>query len=519
MTGPDGARWPRELGRVLAGALCGAAFGLLLHLLLFEVGFARQVARPRLSLAWDAVIAWLAVIGAIAWWRGRRMKAAIERHLVPADLGASGTAGFALAAGFGALAVLHYHVAAFLLDVPTDLPSFLLASRAMADGADFYDPAVLIRYVDPGESHEWFSPYPFPFPYLYLPVFAVLLWPLAALPLPTAYAAALLVNATLWPILIYLCLRLVDPPDRIRAPLLVFALLLFPSFFPTIFTLHHGSPSLLVAVLIVGALVLERSGRSRLAGALVALAVLIKIVPVVLLVYLALRRRWRALLWAAVAAVALMAVSVAVAGVEPHVRWVTELAPSLASGARTGSFFEPACHPENQTFTSLVCRLLGAGSPWARPVASLLGALVLIVASLVLWRRRRPAIDGREGALLAVTVLLVSTITWFHHMTLMLPPLLALAAEACLREGWRRWVLAAVSLGIAFGAGFEFYLNPWTFVAPNPFTHTLRMQAMLASFVALLVVIGSERRGPSDETVVHTPPDAEEGLRGQRVSR
>lgn len=477
----------------LAGALVGGALGFLLHLLLLEVGFARQVARDRLSLALYAVMGWLVLLGAASFWRGKSVLRKLETDLLPPEIGASGRSLFRMSVLFGVMAVLHYHVSSFLLDVPTDLPSFILASRAMAAGADFYDPAALLAFNDPGESAEWFRPFPHPFPYLYLPFFAVLLRPLAMLPIPTAYAAVLLINATLWPILIYLSLRLVDAPGRIRAPLLALTLLLFPSFFPTIFTLHHGSPSLLVAVLVVGTLVLERDGRSRTAGLLLALAILIKIVPIFLVGYLALRRRWHALIATAVAGAALMALSVVVAGIEPHVHWVTEMAPDLASGARTNSFFEPSCHPENQTITSICCRLLGASSSWYRPVSSGIGALLLLVTGLVMWRRRRPELDGLESALVAVTILLVSTITWFHHMTLMILPVLVLASQAALHEGRWRMVLAIAALTVTFGVGFEFYLNPWTFVAPNPLTHSLRFLSMLLAHATLLGIVISER--------------------------
>ncbi len=485
--------WKRQLVSALVGALLGGALGFLLYLFLFQVGFARQVARPRLMLAMHAIIGWLILLGGLAAWRGKCWLRSVESELLPSDIGSSGRSLFRIGALFGVLAVLHYHVSSFLLEVPTDLPSFILAARAMAAGADFYDPTVLLSYNDPGESEEWFRPFPHPFPYLYLPFFAVLLRPLAILPVPTAYAAVLLINAALWPLLIYLSLRLVEAPEKIRAPILALALLLFPSFFPTIFTLHHGSPSLLVAVLVVGALVAERDGRSRIAGVLLALAILIKIVPIFLVAYLALRRRWRALAATAVACVAFMMLSVAVAGFDSHVHWLTQMAPELASGARTNTFFEPSCHPENQTFTSLCCRLIGRNSPLYRPISSGLGGLVLLFTGLVLWRRRRPRIDRLEGAVMAVTLLLVSTITWFHHMTLMILPVLALSAEATLHEKRWRVVLAVIALAVTVGVGFEFYLNPWTFIAPNPLTHSIRFLSMLLTHGALLGLILSER--------------------------
>jgi hypothetical protein len=358
-----------------------------------------------------------------------------------------------------------------------------------------------MAFNDPGEEERWFAPHPHPFPYLYLPFFAVLLRPLSLLPLRTGYAAVLLINASLWPLLIYLCLKLMDLPVKIRGGLTLLILLVIPSFFPSIITLHHGSPSLLVAVLVVGTLVLERSGRSHAAGVLLALAVLIKVVPVFLVAYLALRRRWKALIWSAIVGTALMSISLAVAGIEPHLRWITQIAPNLASGAITNTFFEPSCHPENQSLTGICCRLMGRSSEWFRPASSALGGLLVLAAGLALWRRREPALDRLEGSLVAVTLLLASTITWFHHMTLMLLPLLTLTLEASLRQGWRRSVMATFAMALFFGVGFEFYLNPWPFVIPNPLTHSLRFISMLATYgVFLGLVIRARPESPSRST-------------------
>lgn len=486
--------WTVEIKRAAIGLFLGAAAGGALYLLLFEVGFAPLRLRPRLLNAWYAVMGWTTVMGGLAGWRGREARRAVERLLLPPEADGSWRTLLWLGLAFGLMAVLHYQVAAFLTRIPTDLPSFLLASRAMAAGADMYDPAVIITFNDPGETERWYAPQPYPFPYLYLPLFAVLLRPLSVLPLRTGYAAVLLINACLWPLLIYLCLRLIDPPAKIRGALALLVLLLVPSFFPSIFTLHHGSPSLLVAALVVGTLVLARSGRSRAAGLLLALAVLIKIVPVFLVAYLALRRRWRVLIAGAVAGAVLLGLSVAVAGLGPHLHWLTEMAPGLASGALTNTFFEPGCHPENQSLTGICCRLLGRDSQWYRPVSSLAGAVVVLLAGLVLWRRREPAIDRLEGSLAAVTLLLASTITWFHHMTLMLLPLLTLAQEAALRQGWRRTLLASLTLVVIFGVGFEFYLNPWTFVIPNPLTHSFRFLSLVLVYGTLLAILISERR-------------------------
>lgn len=488
--------WVRRGALGLGGAVAGAAVGVGSWALLYQGEFVRPEHLPRLGQAWIAVTLWLAALGAAAACCGRWALRATEERFLPPETTGGGRMVFRIAGAVALCFGAQHQVSRFLLDLPTDLPSFLLAARALAAGADFYDPAVIVTFADVGAPHQPV------FPYLYLPIFAVLMLPLSALSQPTATAAVLLINFSLWPLLIVLAHRLWSPPPELRGPMAAMALVLVPTFYPTILTLHHGSPGLLVAVLVVGTLVAERAGRSRLAGVLLALAVLIKIVPVVLVAYFLLRRRWRVLAAASVAGTALLALSLAVAGVGPHLHWLLEMAPGLASGARTGTFFEPACHPENQSLTGICCRLIGEGSAWFRPVSSALGVLVVGITALVLWRRRRPRLDGLEASVVVVTLLLISTITWFHHMTLMVLPLGVLVVEAARRRGWRRTVLAVLLVPIIFGIAGDFYIDPWRFVVPSRFTHTIRFQAMVLTYLILLGMLvplpsPTDRRPPS----------------------
>jgi hypothetical protein len=487
----EGSRrgWLRRALWALIGAAAGVALGLLLRALLLQLGLAPAPARPRLAEIGPAVVAWLAVLGAVgaAFWRP--LLRALGEGLLPRDLAPESARLVLLAAGIAVLAVVQYHVIAFLARDPTDLPSFLLAARAMAAGRDFYDPAVLPLFRDDPAAAPAVV-----FPYLYLPFFAVILRPLAALPLAAGHAAFLIFNALLWPLLIWLCLRLIDAPPRLRVGLAAVVLLVMPSFLPTIQTFHHGSPSLLVAVLVVGTFVLEREGRHGWAGALLAVAVLIKIVPAILIPYFLLRRRGRMLLWAAGVGVALLGLSVAVAGVGPHLHWLLSMMPGLASRGHTGTFFEPGCHPENQSLTGVLCRFLGEGSATLRWLPAAAGAGLAALAAVALWRRRSPEIDRLEGALCVVTILLVSTITWFHHMTLMLLPALTLVVEGAAGPGRRRLLVLAVGLGALVAVGFEFYLDPWPFLVANPLARTLRFQAMAACYAALVALLMARPR-------------------------
>jgi hypothetical protein len=488
----------RRAARGVIGALVGAGLCGLLWLLLFEVGFAPERARERLADVGPVLLGWLMALGAIWGVWGRALLDVVEEIALPEGLEPGARRLYLLGMVVAGLAVIQYQVTAFILRDPTDLPSFIFAARAMAAGENFYDLEV-IR----GFASEPLGNRPI-FPYLYLPLYALLLRPVALLTDAGAHAFFLMVNLVLWPLLILLVLRLVEAPRHLRGPLFVLVILVMHSYLPAIQTFHHGSPSVLVAVLVIGTLVAARAERARLAGLLLALAVLIKIVPVFLVLYLLLRRRFAVVKWGLISGAALMALSLLIVGVEPHLHWLTQMVPGLAYGASTGTFFEPGCHPENQSLTGTFCRFLGAGSGIYQKAASVTGALLLLVVGFALWRRRPGAIDRLESSLVVVTILLVSTITWFHHMTMMLLPALTLIVAGAEGKGIGARMMLAVGAVALVVVGFEFYLDPWPFVAPNPLTRSIRFQVMFLCWVALVVPL--LRRTRPAEASAELPP-------------
>ena len=146
------------------GILVGAGLGAIGAMLLFWVGFAPTQARPRLVTVMPTLLVWLGIFGGLVGGFGRDMLRACERVLLPDKLDDSARRLYRLAIAFVGLAVTQYHVAAFMLDDPTDLPSFLLAARAMSNGLDFYDPEVIASFNDGSVGNRVF------FPYLYLPL-------------------------------------------------------------------------------------------------------------------------------------------------------------------------------------------------------------------------------------------------------------------------------------------------------------------------------------------------------------
>jgi hypothetical protein len=228
--------------------------------------------------------------------------------------------------------------------------------------------------------------------------------------------------------------------------------LLMLSWYPTWLHLHLGQITILLCALVFGAWYYLRRGHDGRAGALLAVAAVLKIYPVFLLGYLVLRRRWRAL-WAAVAVG--LALVLAQAAIEPR-QWLdyfTIVAPRNAA--------EWTNSPRNASLAGIGMRLF-VGNDEVRPVFDApavepfvrvaLYALVLGCVALVLGRRRRaPDLDGEFGLFVCAMVLL-SPLSWEHSYIFLLLPLGVIWARLrAINGAWRRMPLlfAVLTVGLS----------------------------------------------------------------------
>jgi len=132
-----------------------------------------------------------------------------------------------------------------------------------------------------------------PFPFMYPPTAAALLAITSVVGERLFVVLLLGVNAIAWTGSILLSVKLATGSALRQRPLLYLlpTLLVIP-FVHDMFLL--GQPNLLLLFLMLGAFAALRAGREWPAGALVALAAGIKAFPVMAVVYLAYRRRWKA---------------------------------------------------------------------------------------------------------------------------------------------------------------------------------------------------------------------------------
>lgn len=185
---------------------------------------------------------------------------------------------------------------------------------------------------------------------------------------------------------------------------------------PVLWTFYLGQVGALLMFLVVADFLLLRKRQ----GVLVGLAAGIKVTPGVFIALYLMAREWRK------AAVALGVFAATVV-----IGWLVQ--PDQAFGYWTGYLFDTsrvgdAARPDNTSLLGVLTRLTSSPRQIWLPIA-----LVIFVAGLYLayrWYRKVPLI---AVLVVALTVIVVSPISWSHHLiwlALVLPVLVALTIRA-----------------------------------------------------------------------------------------
>jgi hypothetical protein len=152
----------------------------------------------------------------------------------------------------------------------------------------------------------------------------------------------------------------------------------------------------------------RRAGRPGVVGSLVAVTVAVKILPILLVVWLLVGRRWAELAWFAAASVVIGVLSLIGAGIGAHLEWL-DIARQTGSGG-----IAPA---------SLPAIVQSLGTPAA--VVSLIIPLTLLVGAVaIVVLRDRP---GAAFAAAIVTMVLANPAVHDGSYAMLLPALLPLA--------------------------------------------------------------------------------------------
>lgn len=271
--------------------------------------------------------------------------------------------------------------------------------------ADIYNPTVLRAAV----AHADMRGCPLSgLPYLYPPSLAEGMIPFTQLPCGEVAQAWRLLGIVLWGgVTALLAVQLMRAwPRRLSILAASLAVTLSLLCFPLQDGLGLGQVTLPLLALLAIVPALDRRGRwGQLgAGALLAVAAAVKVLPVALLLYWALRRRWHALLGALVVGSMLLALAFVVSG------------PTALLAMRGAHLGVPG---PDLNFSLWV--LPGAG--WS--AAALVGSVTL--GTVVAAPRRG---DARLGyGWMLVALLLCGPLTWWNYTTWLLPTLVWCAAR------------------------------------------------------------------------------------------
>lgn len=372
-------------------------------------------------------------------------------------------------------------------------PTYYVAARLVWEGRwspQVYDDAWFldqVRTYTPNGIGEIFAPNP--------PSTALLMLPLAGLDLTTARQVWLWVSLALLLATVALLARRV-PAGQPWARVAVVAL-------PFLFApLHENFRLANVYGLLLCLFTVALVGQGRVAsiGAALGLAAGTKLSGSPLWVLLAARGRWRDLAVAASVALALVALSLVVTGLDSWQRFVTVLfehtnEPGWAAGLAfqtTPSFFQHLFRPDAQWNPQPV---------WVLPAWVARGGTLLVSALAVgalLWKDRRADRDLAFAAALTLGVVLLPFAEEYHYALLVLPFSVAIGRLAQRPSRW-----AAVWLGVCLVllAVPWPYKDPWLNLGWHAFLGYPRLYGGWLLWVwlmaALAPVVAAEAEGPA----------------------
>ncbi len=299
-----------------------------------------------------------------------------------------------------------------------DATDYLIAAERIAHGVSPYAPEMLLGPVDAQGVDR----------YRYPPPLAQALVPLASLPRPVALWVWLVMGAVAMTGALLVALRAIG---QLRLEAVLWSLTAACLFLPVFDSLWKGNVSSLIALLVAVAV----TGGS-VAGVAVALAALVKVVPMVFLPawWIAGRRSRHAMLATVLGVMVLSAILAPGAWRD----YLTVLPNMLAGSADDATNVAP---------WSLVARSDAPG--WLAGlvrVASVVGAALAVLVSVIVVRW--PGGLALAAALCSVAMLLLPGALWYHYLVVLLP--LAIIAWPRAAMGIR---VALVVAGLAVSAG------------------------------------------------------------------
>ncbi len=350
-------------------------------------------------------------------------------------------------------------------------------------------------------------------PFTYPPFAAVVFTPLNLLPMRTAQVVWSLVNCGALLALVWLSVRAALPAWDRRKVTILALVLMTPAFWiePVHLTFSFGQVNIALAALVL----LDLTGHVPMGsgtlprGVLVGVAAAVKLIPLVFVPYLFLTRQTRSA-WVALGTFA--GCSLVSAALNPSVSW-SYWTKYATDAKRVGGVF----YISNQSLRAVADRLdhrvVSTG------LITAVAAVVLVAGlALAAWASR--ASSNLLGVLVcATTGLLVSPITWAHHLVWVVPVLIWLAWAPDRPPYGRVWAVGTAALfwwapiwSVPSGVNQELAEHGWQLLAGNSFFAAM---VVFLGGVTILLVLRRHRgagfvgaSGPPPPRIDRVPADA-----------
>lgn len=360
-----------------------------------------------------------------------------------------------------------------------DFPIFVRHAEHFLESGELYAHADNLPAYAPGTVV-----YKFP------PTYAMFLLPLVRHGIPEllyyyhwAFLLALYIGAAA---LAIQTLRPARPGPFVFGALLL-ALNLEP-FFEALWRQQLETPVLLLLTLCLWALLARRDA---VAGSVVGLAAMLKVYPAFLLLYFAVRRRWKVIAACLGAALLIQAVSLAVIGLHENQVYFFRILPTML-----GETSKVAT--ENLALGRYLQELSGVGPMAAKRISQ--GVVLALLAAFfyATHRGRRGAAGGErralEYSLFLALMLLWMPNSWISYQTLLLPLYLVLLREALEAERRRAALLLPLLAGYAcllFYAPCAGPEMPWPCAETPRFLGLLQLPRGFHDFMVHLRLLGT----------------------------
>lgn len=263
-------------------------------------------------------------------------------------------------------------------------------------------------------------------------------------------------------------------------------------------------------LLITGGWAADRSGRKKLAGALLGAATAVKLFPVILFLPFIVRREWRVVLSGAVCVASLTAATVLILGPGTYRGYFQDVLPVVAEWRSAWN---------NASLDGLWSKLFNPGMKGSgveplvySPTLAhglMIASAVLVVFLLIRLSRRAEAPADRDRAFSATLVgmLLITPVTWEHGFLLLFLPL-AVLWSALPGGSMQRRILIVLFVLLLFVNPAFFYRQwqiGWSTGGPRVFCSAAQVLTLLSvqcyALVSLFVITVRCRAAAQPETV------------------